>query len=172
MNLEKLTIKELVELNKKIEYLINTYSDGYLYICVVRQFGSVWEERPSNLESLKELCNLYNGDNGIVDVYTNNINLKYSEMEFYNYGDVMYIKSEYDYREWVKYKKSKNLIDDIVKSHKEWDEREKYSFNYRPLKPVYSKEDLDDMLKEFLTTKWDFVAPLNLNYDEHDSEFS
>jgi hypothetical protein len=63
MDISKLTIKELVTLKNKIEYLINTYNDGYLYICNVRQFGSVWEERPSNIESLKELCNLYNGDN-------------------------------------------------------------------------------------------------------------
>jgi hypothetical protein len=166
MDISKLTIKELVTLKNKIEYLINTYNDEYLYICRVRQFGSVWEERPSNIESLKQLCNLYNGDNGIVDVYTNNINLKYSEMKFYNYGDVMYIKSEYDYREWVKYKKSKNLIEDITKSLKEWDERDNYSFKQRPLfEPIYSKEDLDEMVRNFQNTNWDFTEPVQLKYD-------
>ena len=109
IDLTKYTIDELVKLRDQINGLIYNHSDGYLYICSVRQFGSVWEERPSSLHSLKELCDEYRGDNGIVDVYTNNPNLKFPEMEFYNYGDVMYIKSEYDYREWVKYNKSQKL---------------------------------------------------------------
>ncbi len=48
MNLDKLTMDELISLRNKIEYKINSYEDGYLYICSVRQFGSVWEERPSS----------------------------------------------------------------------------------------------------------------------------
>jgi hypothetical protein len=101
MNLDNLTMDELISLRNKIENKIQSYEDGYLYICSVRQFGSVWEERPSSLYSLRELCDSYYGDNGIVDVYTNNPNLEFPEMEFENYGDVMYIKSEDDYREWV-----------------------------------------------------------------------
>ena len=97
MNLDKLTMDELISLRNEIDGRIYGYTDGYLYICSVRQFGSVWEERPNSLYALKELCNSYYGDNGIVDVYTNNPNLEFPEMEFYNYGDVNYIKSEDDY---------------------------------------------------------------------------
>ncbi|MFM7986111.1 MAG: hypothetical protein ACKPKO_43040, partial [Candidatus Fonsibacter sp.] len=70
--MEKLTMDELISLRNKIEDLIHSYDDGYLYLCSVRQFGSVWEERPKSFHSLKELCDSYTGDNGIVDVYTNN----------------------------------------------------------------------------------------------------
>jgi hypothetical protein len=86
-------------------------------------------------------------------------------MEFYNYGDIMYIKSEYDYREWVKYKKSKNLIEDITKSLKKWDERDNYPFKQRPFEPIYSKEDLDEMVQNFQNTNWDFIEPVQLKYD-------
>ena len=72
MNLDKLTMDELISLRNEIQGRIHSYTDGYLYICSVRQFGSVWEERPSSLYGLKELCDSYYGDNGIVDVYTNN----------------------------------------------------------------------------------------------------
>ena len=80
MDLTKLTMDELISLRNKIEGLIHSYEDGYLYICSVRQFGSVWEERPSSLYSLRELCDSYYGDNGIVDVYTNNPNLEFPEI--------------------------------------------------------------------------------------------
>ena len=56
IDLTKYTIDELVKLRDQINGLIYNHSDGYLYICSVRQFGSVWEEKPSSLQSLKELC--------------------------------------------------------------------------------------------------------------------
>ena len=74
MDLTKLTMDELISLRNKIEGLIHSYEDGYIYICSVRQFGSVWEERPTSLYSLKELCGEYNGDNGIVDVVVHSHN--------------------------------------------------------------------------------------------------
>jgi hypothetical protein len=55
MNLDKLTMDELISLRNEIQGKIHSYTDGYLYICSVRQFGSVWEENPSSLYGLKEL---------------------------------------------------------------------------------------------------------------------
>jgi len=171
MNLDKLTIDELISLRNEIEGRIQSFEDGYLYICSVRQFGSVWEERPSNLYTLSELCDSYNGDNGIVDVYTNNPNLKFPEMEFYNYGDVMFIKSEYDYREWVKFNKSRKLIESIREQVEAWEDRDNRPFSRRPMfKPVWSKEDLDDEVKEFESKTWDFIEPRTMKIDYFDED--
>jgi hypothetical protein len=163
MDLTKLTMDELISLRNKIEGLIHSYDDGYLYICSVRQFGSVWEERPTSLYSLKELCGEYNGDNGIVDVYTNNPNLEFPEMEFYNYGDVMYIKTEGDYRQWIEHTKRKNLIEDVTQRLDEWESRESLPFQYRPsFKPFWKREDVNEWIEEFENTVWDFTPPLSM----------
>jgi hypothetical protein len=160
IDLTKYTIDELVKLRDQINGLIYNHSDGYLYICSVRQFGSVWEERPSSFQSLKELCDEYRGDNGIVDVYTNNPNLRFPEMEFYNYGDVMYIKSEYDYREWVKYNKSQRFIESVTEQLDKWENRMDVSFNYRPsFEPIWTREELGEHVLDFESTSWDFVVP-------------
>jgi len=167
MDIEKLNMGELIELRNRIQYRIDNYSDGYLYICSVRQYGSVWEERHSNLYTLSDLCDSYYGDNGIVDVYTNNPNLKFPEMEFYNYGDVMFIKTEYDYREWVMFKKTRNLIDSIREQVDAWEDRDNLSFRSRPMfKPVWSKEELEDEVKEFENKTWDFVEPVSMVLNE------
>lgn len=173
MELTKLTMEELISLRNEIEGLIHSYEDGYIYICSVRQFGSVWEERPKSLHSLRELCDSYNGDNGIVDVYTNNPNLKFPEMEFYNYGDVMYINSEYDYREWIKHTRDKNLIKDVTQRLDEWDESKNKPFQYRPsFAPFWKREDVNEWIEEFENTKWDFVEPRSMKkeYSEDDSD--
>ena len=160
IDLTKYTIDELVKLRDQINGLIYNHNDGYLYICSVRQFGSVWEERPSSLHSLKELCDEYRGDNGIVDVYTNNPNLKFPEMGFYNYGDVMYIKSEYDYREWVKYNKSQRFIESVTEQLDKWENRMDVSFTYRPsFEPIWTREELGEHVLDFESMSWDFVAP-------------
>ena len=160
MDITKLTMDELISLQRKIDGLIHLYKDGYIYICSVRQFGSVWEESPTSIYSLKELCNEYNGDNGIVDVYTNNPNLEFTEMEFYNYGDVMFINSEYDYREWIKHTKAKNLIEDVTQRLDEWEEKKDLPFKYRPsFAPHWTREHVNEWVTEFESKNWDFIQP-------------
>jgi hypothetical protein len=165
MDLDKLSIKELVELRNEIDERILTYRDGYLYICSVRSYGRVWEEKPKNFNTLQDLCYEYCGDNGIIDVYTNNPNLKFPEMGYSNWGgDTKYIKSEYDYREWVKFRRMENTITSTTQELKEWDERENLPFNMRPnFKPYYSQEDLDKLIQEFENTEWDFVEPVTFD---------
>lgn len=165
MNIDNLNIHELVKLRNEIQSRIHNYSDGYLYICSVRSYGREWEEYPKNSYELQELCDNYNGDDGIVDVYTNNPNLKFPEMEYSNWGgDTKYIKSESDYREWVKFRRMENTITSTTQELKMWDERENVSFNMRPnFKPYYSQEDLDKLIQEFENTEWDFVEPVRFN---------
>ena len=161
MDITKLTMDELISLRNKIDGLIHSYKDGYIYICSVRQYGSVWEESPTSIYSLKELCNEYNGDNGIVDVYTNNPNLEFTD--FYNYGDVMFINSEYDYREWIKHTKAKNLIEDVTQRLDEWEEKKDLPFKYRPsFAPIWSREDVNEWVTEFNSKNWDFVQPISM----------
>ena len=76
MELSNIPIKELVELRNTISNMISSYDDGYLYICKVRSYGRNWTENIKNTLELEELCNRYNGDDGIVDVYSTNPNLK------------------------------------------------------------------------------------------------
>ena len=171
MDLTKLTMDELISLRNEIEGLIHSYDDGYLYICSVRQFGSVWEERPKSLHSLRELCDSYNGDNGIVDVYTNNPNLEYPEMDFYNYGDVMYIKTEGDYRQWIEHTKRKNLIEDVTQRLDEWDECKDKPFMYRPhFAPFWTREEVSEWVEEFEGRTWDFEPPRDMKPKYYDDE--
>lgn len=170
MDLTKLSIDELISLRNKIENLIYSYDDGYLYICRVRHFNSVWEERPKSLHSLRELCGEYNGDNGIVDVYTNNPNLIFPEMEFYNYGDVMYIRSEGDYRQWIEHTQRKNFIEDVTQRLDEWEEKKDLPLIYRSsFAPIWTREDVSEWVTEFENTNWDFTPPVSM-YENNNEE--
>jgi hypothetical protein len=62
--------------------ILNT-SDGFLYVTQLRCYGSIHWETHKNEFVVQELCDEYYGDNGIVDVYTNNPNNNIS-----SYGEV------------------------------------------------------------------------------------
>ena len=96
MNLDTLTLQELVRLKNEIANRIYSYEDGFLYICKVRSYGRVWPEYPKNIYEVQELCYHYDGYDGIVDVYTTNPDAKIE-----NYGEVNYIKSVDDYEKCV-----------------------------------------------------------------------
>jgi len=84
-------MKELIEkyemarskANKLYQEILDT-SDGFLYVTCLRCYGSVRWQHHNNEFSVKDLCNEYYGDNGIVDVYTNNPN-----HEIDSYGSVL-----------------------------------------------------------------------------------
>ena len=80
MNLDNYTLKELVELSNTVNARINSFEDGYFYICDVRSYGRNWKENHINPHTVQELCYQYFGDDGIVDVYTNNPNLDIEEI--------------------------------------------------------------------------------------------
>jgi len=68
--------------NKLYQEILNT-SDGFLYVTCLRCYGSLSWQTHNNEFSVQDLCNEFYGDNGIVDVYTNNPN-----HEIQSYGDV------------------------------------------------------------------------------------
>lgn len=156
MELNHLTIEELVELKNQIDNYLYSYEDGYFYICKVRSYGRNWDEHISNYHSLQQLCYEYNGDDGIVDVYSNNPDLS----ELHNYGDTKFIPSKEDYRKWREYEYLKRIIPEIEKELEEWDNRDNLPFNKRPnFKPIYTQENLEEYKKELAEYDMSFVKP-------------
>jgi len=74
--------------DKLYQEILDT-SDGFIYMTCLRCYGSVRWQHHNNEFSVKDLCNEYYGDNGIVDVYTNNPN-----HEIESYGDVNVMTEE------------------------------------------------------------------------------
>jgi hypothetical protein len=156
MELSNLPFEELVELKNKIDGMIRSYKDGYLYICKVRSYGRNWNENINNVFELEELCQRYSGDDGIVDVYSTNPNLK----DIYNYGDLRYIESQEDYDNWYGYEQLKRLIPQIKKELDEWDNRDNVPFNQRPFfEPTYTRGTLAEYELKLGVYDMSFVPP-------------
>lgn len=156
---EKYTIDELVDLKSRIGNYINNYEDGYAYICRVRSYGRIWNEGwIKNVHSLQNLCWEYNGDNGIVDVYTTNPNLPKID----NYGDIKYIKSIDDYNKWCEYNSLLKIIESAAKDIEEWENRDNVPFNQRPyFEPVIGLKQLDDYKRELINFDINFSEPIS-----------
>ena len=67
----------------EIRHRISKTSDGFIYLACVRCYGSIQWNTFINQFLAQELCDEYNGDDGIVDIYTNNPNNTIN-----SYGDV------------------------------------------------------------------------------------
>jgi hypothetical protein len=84
-------IKEIQSLEERISNLrsqLRKHNDGFLYLTCLRCYGSLTYETYTNKFFVQELCNRYNGDNGIVDVYTNN-----SLHDICNWSGNIYVKT-------------------------------------------------------------------------------
>jgi len=158
IDLSTYTIEELIQLKETINSKIYSFDDGFEYICNVRSYGRNWVEHPSNTHTLQELCYQYNGDDGIVDVYSTNPNLSH----IHNYGELKHIQSVDDYKSWKNYEYLKKQIPEIEKELEEWDNRDNVPFSKRPyFEPYLTKEDLDNMKKELEEFDMSFVEPKN-----------
>ena len=167
--LKNLTIEELLEVQSKASRIIHDFEDGYFYICEVRSYGRNWKAWDIyNTHTLQELCYQYGGDDGIVDVYSNNPDLSGID----NYGDLRFIPSVEDHKKWKEYLYLKNAIPRIETDIETWENRENVPFNYRPtFAPIYSREDLERMKLELENFDMDFVEPKPyVNNTEEDDE--
>ena len=160
MNLSNYTFDELVKLKNEIESYLNSTPDVFLYICKVRSYGRNWIERHSNSYSVNQLCIRYDGEEGIVDVYTTN-----PDLNMYNYGNVFHIKSEDDYEAWKKWDYMTKSIPNMEKELEEWENRDNVPFNRRPLfAPIFTRERIDEYKKELEEYDMNFDKPVPLNY--------
>ena len=75
--------KDAQNLVEEIRTKLNKASDGFIYLACLRCYGSIQWITFSNEFLTQELCDEYYGDNGIVDVYTDNPNTT-----VYSYGSV------------------------------------------------------------------------------------
>jgi hypothetical protein len=163
IDLTNYTIDQLVELQSEVNNLVSNYSDGHIYICKVRSYGRNWNENwIKNTKTLQDLCYEYNGDNGIVDVYTTNKDLG---EDFGNYGDTMFIKSIEDYEKWSKYKSLSNVIKMAEQHLIDYEEDQKKSFYDQQFRfgPSYTQEVIDEMKEELKALPTDFEEPVRIN---------
>lgn len=157
IDLTLLTNDELIELKNRIEGHLRSQKDGYFYICIVRSWGRVNTRKLSNLYSVNQLCYEYDGDNGIVDVYSNNPNL--DKLENYA-GSASFVPSERDYDMWRTYHNLTHLVEDLEESLDKWENRENVPFKERPyFKPTYTREELDEYKKELDDFDMSFTPP-------------
>jgi hypothetical protein len=162
MDLSNYKIDELVELKNTIINMIDSYEDGYIYICKVRSYGRNWNDQGvKNTHTLQELCYRYDGDDGIVDVYSTNPDLS----NIHNYGAIMYIKSVDDYEKWRTYERLKRDIPEYEKEWEEWNNIENVPFRERRsyFKPILSKDDIERLKKELEEYDMSFTPPKNYN---------
>lgn len=156
MNLSGLTLEQLVTIKNDIENLIYKISDGFFYICKVRSYGRNWTETKENTYTTSELCYDYDGDDGIVTVYTNNPDCK-----IYSYGGVYYVKSQDDLKKWQYYQDLKKTVPELEKEWEEWNNIDNVPFRERKnyFEPYQSKEDLEERRKELENFVIDFEDP-------------
>jgi hypothetical protein len=159
IDLSNYTIDQLTQLQSKVNNLISEYSDGHIYICKIKSYGrNSTNKNIRNTKTLQDLCYEYNGDNGIVDVFTTNKDLG---EDFSNYGDTMFIKSIEDYQKWSKYKSLSNEIEMAEQHLIVYEEDQKKSFYDQQFRfgPYYTGEVIDQMKEELKNLPTDFEEP-------------
>jgi hypothetical protein len=151
----KHSVEELRELENKIAHYIRTRNDGFIYICEVRSYGNRWKSVLTNEFAVNDVCLEYDGDDGIVDVYTTNPDAKIS-----NYGEVNYIKSEEDYHKW----KQSNVLMDLIKSTE--NEIDRFNKGERPFSPYCTEEEILGWRNELETLEWTYEEPVSIKKNE------
>ena len=164
MDLTKYSVEELRELQNRIGGYLQTRNDGFIYICEVRSYGNRWKNVLTNELAVNDLCIKYDGEDGIVDVYTTNPDAKIE-----NYGEVNYIKSEDQYRKW---KDSETLISQIKSAEDrlaKWNDRDNIPFHSRPtFAPMWTEQDILGWRNELETIEWDYKEPVSIKKSEYD----
>lgn len=169
MDFTKYSVEELRELQNRIGGYLQTRNDDFVYICEIRSYGKNWVNKYTNELAVNDLCEQYDGYDGIVDVYTTNPDANIS-----NYGEVNYIKSQEDYDKWYGASSFVTDIKNYEDRLKKWEDRENVPFHSRPtFAPMYTQEDID-VLKSKLETIGEYEKPTSIKknegYEESDYE--
>ena len=134
-------------------------NDGFIYICEVRSYGNRWKNVLTNELAVNDLCIEYDGEDGIVDVYTTNRDAKIS-----NYGEVNYIISVDDYEKWKKSEELSSLIKSAEDNIEKWKNRDNIPYYSRPtFAPIWTDEDILGWRNELETLEWTYEEPVSIN---------
>lgn len=164
--LKNLSIEELQQVRVIAANLIHDYHDGFIYECHVRSYGRNWTEKHNNPHTVQELCYQYGGDDGIVDIYTNN-----SSLSVENYGNTFYFPTMEDAERWRKHRFLTNSIPQWKEEWNHWENRDNLPFKYRPtFEPYMKPEEIAsaEIELEQLTEKVIQPVHLRCSYEEED----
>lgn len=155
IDFSKYTPNQLKQITIDIENYLYELDDGYVYICQFAQYGSHWSHTFTNLHIPEQYANDFNGDNGIMDVYSTNPNIK--DIPFDNYGDFYYIESVDHYEKYIKRQKELSYITTLKKEHEKYDAwvdehgdalMDIWRGGHRPPNPSTSKEELSSIVSK------------------------
>ena len=162
MDFTKYSVEELRELQNKIGNYLHDMNDGFVYICNIRSYGNNWKNVLTNERAVNDLCEQYDGYDGIVDVYTTNPDAKIS-----NYGQVMYIQTEMDYEKWKKSNELIGLIKSAEEKLKNWENRDNIPFHSRPtFSPMWTEQDILGWRNELELLEWTYEEPISINKND------
>ncbi len=163
--LKNLSIDELNEVRNTASHLIYHYEDGFQYECKVRSYGRNWTEKLKNSHAVQDLCYEYDGENGIIDVYTNN-----PDLNIHNYGSTYYFPSMEEAERWRSHTYTAKRIPEWKKELEEWENRDSIPFNSRPhFAPFYSAEEITEREAQLEKDAPSIVQPVRLGYVDADN---
>jgi hypothetical protein len=158
--LKNLSIEELNEVRNTAANLIHHYEDGFQYECKVRSYGRSWTQKLKNSHAVQDLCYEYDGDNGIVGVYTNN-----PDLNIENYGETYYFPSMEEAERWRSHTYIANRIPEWKKELEKWEMRENIPFNSRPhFEPYLNAEEIAEREAQLEKDAPSIIQPVRLGY--------
>lgn len=164
--LKNLGIEELNEVRNTAANLIHEYQDGFQYECKVRSYGRNWTNKMYNAHAVQDLCYEYDGDNGIIDVYTTN-----PDLNIHNYGNTYYFPSMEDAERWRSHTYAANRIPEWKRELEEWDMRENIPFGSRPhFAPYITVEEIAEHESQLKKDAPLIVQPVRLHNTDNEEE--
>ena len=156
IDFSKYTVEQLKNFISEIENFMYDIDDGHIYICEFARYGSHWTHTFTNLNIPEQYADDFNGDNGIMDVYLTNPNIK--EDPFNMYGDFYYIESVDHYEKYTERQKELSYVNSLKherKKYNDWVEqhgdalRDIWHGGHRPPKPSITEEELSEKVSKF-----------------------
>jgi hypothetical protein len=167
MDISKLTIDEMVELRSQLNSAIFDYKDGFEYDCKIRSYGRNRSQTLYNTHSVQELCWEYDGDDGIVDVYTNNAGLQIE-----NYGSTYYFPTKEDAKRWRRFIYIKNSLPGWKKEWEEWNNPVHTPFRERAwAAPSETEETIAMYEAQIAADENTIVMPVALTYNYKEEDY-
>ncbi len=171
IDLGEYTLEQLKDLHDTVRDAIWKWDDDELYICEISRYGSKYTETYKNLEMVKDACYKYNGDNGIMDVYTTNEKIL-DKIESHNFYGNVYLIENIDtyqkYKKWAtEYHRYLNIAKDWAAVQK-WDNEKSDNSAYmwsqqrRPYEPSIGMDEVLEKIEKLEAKEKNVVVPTKL----------